>query len=204
MTSTTGRQEHQVRRRRPDHPRRQCLPPTSARAPARCAAARLPWVRDTLPSRRHGRSDQLWDAQDRTSTSASAAVANTAYAAFIQDDLAQAVRSAHSDGGADDPVHVALLQQQDTERPRRTTASQDCTIELAADSPPCRSTTYFTVLDPGGAAPRWSTASPPRAPNGVRMPPAADQHPHRDRPQPDHLQRRGAVTPAGRRRAMAP
>ena len=41
-----------------------------------------------------------WETQDRMFNGAYTTLANPAYAAFIQDNLAQAVQIAHSDGGA--------------------------------------------------------------------------------------------------------
>ncbi len=90
-----------------------------------------------------------WETQDRMFNGAYTTLANPAYAAFIQDNLAQAVQIAHSDGGA-----VILSTSPYFADGTPTTLVSDynqIVHSVAAEFPYVSIDDLYTVLDPGGA-----------------------------------------------------
>ncbi len=90
-----------------------------------------------------------WETQDRMFNGSYTTLANPAYAAFIQDNLAQAVQIAHSDGGA---VILSTSPYFADGTPNTLVQDYNQIVQsVAAQYPFVSIDDLFTVLDPGGA-----------------------------------------------------
>jgi hypothetical protein len=112
-----------------------------------------------------------WETQDRDFNGTYTTLANPAYAAFIQDNLTQAVQVAHSDGGA-----VILSTSPYFADGTPTVLVNDynqIVRSVAAEFPYVSIDDLFTVLDPNGAFSTVVDGITARSPDGVHITQAA-------------------------------
>ena len=131
--------------------------------------------RVALPSRRHGDSDRLLGDAGPPFNGTYTTLANPAYAAFIQNNLAQAVQIAHSDGGAV-ILSTSPYFADGTPNAWSTTTTRSCG-RWRPSTPTCRSTTSSPCSTPTAPTPRWWTASWPGPGRGAHHP-GGGGHPH--------------------------
>ena len=138
-------------------------------SPGACAlwASQLQWVVSRFHPDVTVIQTGYWETQDRMFNGAYTTLANPAYAAFIQDNLAQAVQIAHSDGGA-----VVLSTSPYFADGTPTTLVSDynqIVHSVAAEYPYVSIDDLYTVLDPGGAYSTVVNGVVARGPDGVHI-----------------------------------
>ena len=112
-----------------------------------------------------------WETQDRQFYGSYTTLANPAYAAFIQDNLAQAVQIAHSDGGA---VILSTSPYFGDGTPNVLVDDYNQIVKsVAAEYPYVSIDDLFTVLDPNGAFSTVVDGLTARSPDGVHITQAA-------------------------------
>jgi hypothetical protein len=112
-----------------------------------------------------------WETQDRQFYGTYTTLANQAYAAFIQDNLAQAVQIAHSDGGA---VILSTSPYFGDGTPNVLVDDYNQIVKsVAAEYPYVSIDDLFTVLDPNGAFSTVVDGLTARSPDGVHITQAA-------------------------------
>ncbi len=142
-------------------------------SPGACAlwATQLQWVVSRFHPDVTVIQTGYWETQDRMFNGAYTTLANPAYAAFIQNNLAQAVQIAHSDGGA-----VILSTSPYFADGTPTTLVDDynqIVRSVAAQYPYVSIDDLYTVLDPGGAYSSVVDGLVARGPDGVHITEAA-------------------------------
>ena len=112
-----------------------------------------------------------WETQDRQFDGSYTTLANPAYAAYIEANLAQAVQIAHSDGGA---VILSTSPYFDDGTPSAwsTTTTRSCS-RWPAQYPYVSIDDLYTVLDPGGAYASVVDGIVARSADGVHITQAA-------------------------------
>ena len=108
-----------------------------------------------------------WETQDRMFNGGYATLANQAYAAFIQDNLAEAVQIAHSDGGA---VILSTSPYFADGTPNVLVDDYNQIVDsVASEYPYVSIDDLWTVLDPGGAYSSVVDGVVARSPDGVHI-----------------------------------
>ena len=108
-----------------------------------------------------------WETQDRKFNGTYTTLANPAYAAFIQDNLAQAVQIAHSDGGE---VILSTSPYFGDGTPSALVDDYNQIVQsVAAEYPYVSIDDLFTVLDPNGAFSTVVDGLTARGPDGVHI-----------------------------------
>jgi hypothetical protein len=142
-------------------------------SPAACAlwATQLQWVVSRFHPDVTVIQTGYWETQDRQFSGAYTTLANQAYAAFIQDNLAQAVQIAHSDGGA---VILSTSPYFGDRTPSVLVDDYNQIVRsVASEYPYVSIDDLFTVLDPGGAYSTVVDGLTARGPDGVHITQAA-------------------------------
>jgi hypothetical protein len=112
-----------------------------------------------------------WETQDREFNGTYTTLANPAYAAYIQDNLSQAVQIAHSDGGA---VILSTSPYFGDGTPNALVNDYNQIVRsVAAEFPYVSIDDLFTVLDPNGAFSTVVDGITARSPDGVHITQAA-------------------------------
>jgi hypothetical protein len=142
-------------------------------SPGACAlwATQLQWVVSRFHPDVTVIQTGYWETQDRMYDGSYTTLANQAYAAFIQDNLAEAVQIAHSDGGA---VILSTSPFFNDGTPNTLVNDYNEIVEsVAAEYPYVSIDDLFTVLDPGGAYSSVVDGLVARGSDGVHITPAA-------------------------------
>ena len=142
-------------------------------SPAACAlwALQLQWVVARFHPDVTVIQTGYWETQNREFDGSFTTLANPAYAAFIQSNLAQAVQIAHSDGGA-----VILSTSPyfgDGTPPSLVDDYNQIVRSVASQYPYVSIDDLYTVLDPGGAYSSVVDGIVARGPDGVHITEAA-------------------------------
>ena len=112
-----------------------------------------------------------WETQDRSYNGTYTTLANPAYAAFIQNNLTQAVEIAHTDGGA---VILSTSPYFADGTPNALVDDYNQIVRsVAAEFPYVSIDDLFTVLDPNGAYSTVVDGITARSPDGVHITQAA-------------------------------
>ncbi len=138
-------------------------------SPGACAlwATQLQWVVSRFHPDVTVIQTGYWETQNREFNGAYTTLANPAYAAFIQDNLAQAVQIAHSDGGA---VILSTSPYFDDGTPNGLVNDYNQIVQsVAAQYSYVSIDDLFTVLDPGGAYSTVVDGLAARGPDGVHI-----------------------------------
>jgi hypothetical protein len=138
-------------------------------SPGACAlwATQLQWVVSRFHPDVTVIQTGYWETQDRQFNGAYTTLANPAYAAFIQDNLAQAVQIAHSDGGA---VILSTSPYFDDGTPNSLVNDYNQIVQsVAAQYSYVSIDDLFTVLDPGGTYSTMVDGLAARGPDGVHI-----------------------------------
>jgi hypothetical protein len=120
-------------------------------SPGACAlwATQLQWVVSRFHPDVTVIQTGYWEVQDRMFNGTYTTLANPAYASFIEQNLAQAVQIAHSDGGA---VILSTSPYFDDGTPNALVNDYNQIVQsVAAQYPYVSIDDLYTVLDPGGA-----------------------------------------------------
>ncbi len=142
-------------------------------SPGACAlwASQLQWVVSRFHPDVTVIQTGYWETQDRMFDGSYTTLANPSYAAFIQDNLAEAVQIAHSDGGA---VILSTSPFFGDGTPNTLVSDYNEIVEsVAAEFPYVSIDDLFTVLDPGGAYSSVVDGILARGPDGVHITAAA-------------------------------
>ena len=112
-----------------------------------------------------------WETQNRQFDGGYATLADPAYSAYIESNLAEAVQIAHSDGGA---VILSTSPYFDDGTPSNLVDAYNQIVEsVAAEYPYVSIDDLYTVLDPGGTYATIVNGIVARAPDGVHITQAA-------------------------------
>jgi hypothetical protein len=142
-------------------------------SPGACAlwATQLQWVVSRFHPDVTVIQTGYWETQDRMFDGSYTTLANQNYAAFIQDNLAEAVQIAHSDGGA---VILSTSPFFGDGTPNTLVSDYNQIVDsVAAEFPYVSIDDLFTVLDPGGAYSPVVDGIVARGPDGVHITAAA-------------------------------
>ncbi len=112
-----------------------------------------------------------WESQNRLFNGTYETLADADYSAFIESNLEPAVQIAHSDGGAGDPLHLALFA--DGTPDNLVDAFNQIVDGVAQEFPYVSIDDLYSVLDPGGAYPAVVNGILARGPDGVHITEAA-------------------------------
>ncbi len=142
-------------------------------SPGACAlwAGQLQWVVSRFHPDVTVIQTGYWETQDRQFNGTYTTLANPAYASFIQDNLAQAVQIAHSDGGA---VILSTSPYFADGTPNALVDDYNRIVEaVAAQYPYVSIDDLWTVLDPNGGYSTVVDGLVARGPDGVHITQAA-------------------------------
>jgi hypothetical protein len=138
-------------------------------SPGACAlwATQLQWVVSRFHPDVTVIQTGYWETQERQFNGTYTTLANPAYAAFIQDNLAQAVQIAHSGGGA---VILSTSPYFSDGTPNSLVDDYNQIVRsVAAEFSYVSIDDLFTVLDPGGAFSMVVDGLTARGPDGVHI-----------------------------------